>query len=113
MLLILDHVMLILPLRLQLRLLLRLHLLHYHRIWYSTNWPASAHLLVVCTRLLLPLHQLLDLTHGPMADLCPQVLDQLRRNSALISARLLQQLPHVLLVELVGALVVLLSVNWT
>src|SRR3984957_11784692 len=101
MLLILEHV---------LRLLLRLHLLHYRRIWCSTHWSASTHLLLVCTRLLLPLHQILQLTHSLMADLRLQVLMLLLRDSALISARLLYQLPHTLLVELLGAMCELLGV---
>ena len=93
------------------RLLLRLHLLHHHRIWCSTRWSASTHLLLVCTRLLLPLHQLLHLTHSPMVDLPLQVIDLLQRDSALISAHLLYQRPHVLLVELLEALSVLLGVS--
>ena len=92
------------------RLLLRLHLLHHRRIWCSTHWSASTHLLLVCTRLL-PLHQLLNLKHSPMVDLPLQVIDLLRRDSALISAHLSYQLPHVLLVELLEALSVLLGVN--
>jgi len=90
------------------RLLLCLHLLHHRRIWCSTHWSASTHLL---PRLLLPLHQLLHVKHSPMVDLPLQVIDLLLRDSALISAHLLHQRHHVLLEELLGALSVLLGVN--
>ena len=104
--------MLILPLRLQLRLLLRLHLLHHRRIWCSTHWSTNTHLLLVYTCLLLPLHHLLHITHSLLADLHLQALDLLLRDSALISPHLLHQLRHILLVELLGALCELLGVNW-
>jgi len=93
------------------RLLLRLHLLHYRRIWCSTHWSASTHLLLMCTRLVLPLHQLLHLKHSPLVGLPLQAVDLLRRDSALISAHLLHHVPHVLLEELLEALSELLGVS--